>query len=279
MLEYERLESGDPQQCRMLFLARQLDDDTAAPCGRCDVCAGPWYPAPGTGSGVASTGKGSAAEQVSALLERVGVPVAPRAQWPQGLDRLGVTDESGRTPRGNIPVGQRAEEGRALARSSDLGWAGLLRQVLRTDEEGRAVDSEVPDALGRRIVEVLAAWDWEQRPAAVVAIPSLTRPHLVGSLAAGIASVGRLTDLGQLGLAPGAEPLRAGGNSAFRLADLWDRFVVTEDLQRRLEEQDGAPLLLVDDTISSRWTITIAARALRRAGSGPVLPLALALEA
>ncbi|WP_299305063.1 ATP-dependent DNA helicase RecQ [uncultured Brachybacterium sp.] len=279
MLEYERLESGDPQQCRMLFLARQLDDDTAAPCGRCDVCAGPWYPAPGTGSGVASTGKGSAAEQVSALLERVGVPVAPRAQWPQGLDRLGVTDESGRTPRGNIPVSQRAEEGRALARSSDLGWAGLLRLVLRTDEEGRAVDSEVPDALGRRIVEVLAAWDWEQRPAAVVAIPSLTRPHLVGSLAAGIASVGRLTDLGQLGLAPGAEPLRAGGNSAFRLADLWDRFVVTEDLQRRLEEQDGAPLLLVDDTISSRWTITIAARALRRAGSGPVLPLALALEA
>ena len=279
MLEYERLKSGDPQQCRMLFLARQLDDDTAAPCGRCDVCAGPWYPGPGTGSAEVSTGQGSAAEQVSALLERVGVPVAPRAQWPQGLDRLGVTDESGRTPRGNIPAGQRAEEGRALARSSDLGWAGLLRQVLRTDEEGRAVDSEVPDALGRRIVEVLAAWDWEQRPAAVVAIPSLTRPHLVDSLAAGIASVGRLTDLGQLGLAPGAEPLRAGGNSAFRLADLWDRFVVTEELQQRLEEQDGAPLLLVDDTISSRWTITIAARALRRAGSGPVLPLALALEA
>lgn len=279
MLDYERLRSGDPQQCRMLFLARQLDDDTATPCGRCDVCAGPWYPGPGTSSPEASNEEGSAAEQVSALLERVGVPVAPRAQWPQGLDRLDVTDENGRTPRGNIPVGLRAEEGRALARSSDLGWAGLLRQVLRTDEEGRRVDSEVPDALGRRIVEVLAAWDWEQRPAAVVAIPSLTRPHLVGSLAAGIASVGRLADLGQLGLSPGAAPLRAGGNSAFRLADLWDRFVVTEELQQRIEEQDGAPLLLVDDTISSRWTMTIAARALRRAGAGPVLPLALALEA
>ncbi|GAA4526137.1 RecQ family ATP-dependent DNA helicase [Brachybacterium paraconglomeratum] len=284
MLEYERLESGDPQQCRMLFLARQLDDDTATPCGRCDVCAGPWYPAPGsgsagTGSAGASAAQDSAAAQVSALLERVGVPVTPRAQWPQGLDRLGVIDDSGRTPRGNIPATQRAEEGRALARSSDLGWAGLLRQVLRTDEEGRPVDSEVPDALGRRIVEVLAAWDWEQRPAAVVAIPSLTRPHLVSSLAAGIANVGRLADLGQLGLAPGAEPLRAGGNSAFRLADLWDRFVVTEELQQRLEEQEGAPLLLVDDSISSRWTMTVAARALRRAGSGPVLPLALALEA
>ncbi|MGP9582105.1 RecQ family ATP-dependent DNA helicase [Brachybacterium sp. AOP35-5H-19] len=279
MLEYERLRSGDPQQCRMLFLARQLDDDTATPCGRCDICAGPWYPGPGTGSALSSPEQGSAAEQVSALLERVGVPVAPRAQWPQGLDRLGVVDENGRTPRGNIPAGLRAEEGRALARSSDLGWAALLRQVLRTDEEGRPVDSEVPEALGRRIVEVLAAWDWEQRPAAVVAVPSLTRPHLVSSLAAGIASVGRLADLGQLGLAPGAAPLRAGGNSAFRLADLWDRFVVNEELQQQLEAQEGAPLLLVDDTISSRWTMTVAARALRRAGSGPVLPLALALEA
>ena len=45
MLEYEAL-SGGPEQCRMVFLARQLDDETAVPCGRCDVCAGPWYPAP-----------------------------------------------------------------------------------------------------------------------------------------------------------------------------------------------------------------------------------------
>src|SRR5699024_7173825 len=201
MLAYERLQPGDPQQCRMVFLARQLDDDTATPCGRCDVCAGPWYPAPGTRAqgtaGQGAPGQGGpgqdaegqdAAAQVSALLERVGVPIAPRAQWPQGLDRLGVLDENGKTPRGTIPAAQRAEEGRALARTSDLGWAGQLRQVLRTDEDGRPLDSEVPEALGRRIVEVLAAWDWDQRPAAVVAVPSLTRPHLVSSLAGGIAA-------------------------------------------------------------------------------------------
>ncbi|MDN5900776.1 MAG: RecQ family zinc-binding domain-containing protein, partial [Brachybacterium sp.] len=277
MLEYERLQPGDPQQCRMMFLAQQLDDDTATPCGRCDVCAGPWYPAPGAQQG--SGEPDAASQQVSAVLDRVGVPVAPRAQWPQGLDRLGVLGEDGKVPRGNIPAALRAEEGRALARTSDLGWAAVLRQVLRTDDEGRPIDSEVPDVLGRRIIEVLAAWDWQRRPEAVVAIPSLTRPQLVGSLAAGIASVGRLTDLGRLGLAPQAAPLRAGGNSAFRLADLWDRFVVTEELQQSLAQLDGAPLLLVDDTISSRWTMTVAARALRRAGAGPVLPLALALEA
>ena len=30
-------------ECRMAFLQTALDDPTAAPCGRCDVCAGPWY--------------------------------------------------------------------------------------------------------------------------------------------------------------------------------------------------------------------------------------------
>src|SRR5699024_5952661 len=126
---------------------------------------------------------------------------------------------------------------------------------------GRPVDAVVPERIGARIVEVLKDWDWEQRPAAVVAVPSTTRPQLVGSLAAGIASVGRLEGLGHLDLAPGAAPLRSGGNSAFRVADLWERFAVGAELQARLEQLDGAPILLVDDVISSRWTMTVAARA------------------
>src|SRR5690606_40509737 len=41
-------------------------------------------------------------------------PVAPRRQWPTGMSRLGV-DASGK-----IPESLRAEEGRALARFTDL---------------------------------------------------------------------------------------------------------------------------------------------------------------
>lgn len=36
------------------------------------------------------------------------------------------------------------------------------------------------------------------------------------------------------------------------------------------------PVLLVDDVFGSRWTLTEVGRALRRAGSGPVLPFAFA---
>jgi ATP-dependent DNA helicase RecQ len=46
----------------------------------------------------------------------------------------------------------------------------------------------------------------------------------------------------------------------------------------RLAGLGDAPVLLVDDLADTRWTITVAARALRLAGAGPVLPLVLAID-
>ena len=44
-----------------------------------------------------------------------------------------------------------------------------------------------------------------------------------------------------------------------------------------LEPLPGGPVLLVDDMVDSRWTLTVAAWLLRSNGSGEVWPLALAL--
>jgi ATP-dependent DNA helicase RecQ len=91
--------------------------------------------------------------------------------------------------------------------------------------------------------------------------------------------MGRLPYLGELSLAHGGPAGGPGGNSAFRLAAVWDRIVAGDELRRRLAELGSVPVLLVDDLIDSRWTVTVAGRELRRAGAAAVLPFALAVTA
>jgi ATP-dependent DNA helicase RecQ len=248
MLEYETT-----SECRMAFLQRSLDDDTAAPCGRCDNCAGAWYPL-GVGDEASVAARGA--------LDRVGVPIEPRAQWPTGADRLGVP------VKGRIAPGERAAEGRALARLTDLGWGGALRELFAAGAPDQAVPQRVLDGC----VRVLAEWGWADRPVAVVAVPSRSRPQLVDSLARGIARIGRLPYLGELAPVDGGPSGGPGGNSAFRLAGVWGRFSAAH-----LDVPEG-PVLLVDDQADSRWTLTVAARTLREAGAGEVLPFVLALR-
>ena len=111
-----------------------------------------------------------------------------------------------------------------------------------------------------------------ERPVAVVAMPSRARPLLVDSLARGIAEVGRLPYLGALDPVGGGPTGQPGGNSAFRLAGVWERFSADG-----LDVPSGG-VLLVDDQADSRWTLTVAARTLRGAGATEVLPFVLALR-
>ncbi|HEY8588991.1 MAG TPA: DEAD/DEAH box helicase [Naasia sp.] len=259
MLEYERT-----TDCRMAYLQRSLDDATATPCGRCDNCAGAWFP---TGASTA------AAARAFSSLERVGVPIEPRAQWPTGADRLGVP------VRGNIPPAERMLEGRALARLTDITAAGRwCRELLAAGTPDAPASPELIAAC----IRVLADWPWEQRPTTVVSMPSRSRPLLIGSVARGIADAGRLRHLGSLeysGLGPAGEP---GGNSAYRLAAVWDGLVAPTGLiGTPADDPDPVPrgpVLLIDDFADSRWTLTVASRALRLAGAPVVLPFALALR-
>jgi ATP-dependent DNA helicase RecQ len=82
--------------------------------------------------------------------------------------------------------------------------------------------------------------------------------------------------LGSLQLQHGGPAGGRGGNSAYRLAGVWDRLVVGPDLAEALAPLAGRSVLLVDDLVDSRWSVTIAGRALRQAGAGAVLPLVLA---
>ncbi|MER7909859.1 RecQ family ATP-dependent DNA helicase [Streptomyces sp. NPDC096068] len=255
--------------CRMEFLRRQLDDEGAAPCGRCDNCAGAWADA----SVSQETLTGATRE-----LDRPGVEVEPRRMWPTGMPALGIE------LKGRIPAGEQCSTGRALGRLSDIGWGNRLRPLLAE----HAPDGPVPDDVLKAAVAVLADWarspggwapdvrDASARPVGVVAVPSLARPQLVGSLARGIADIGRLPYLGTLTHTgpDGAHAVRRS-NSAQRLRALSGAFSVSGELSGALAAAPG-PVLLVDDFTDSGWTLAVAARLLRRAGAAQVLPLVLA---
>ncbi|WP_237220617.1 RecQ family ATP-dependent DNA helicase [Rothia nasimurium] len=254
--------------CRMVFLARELDDTSASPCGRCDVCAGPWYP---TGFDASAT------QTANQTLARVGVAIEPRGMWPTGLDRLapGATHEgTGKPLRGKIAVDERADEGRALARLTDLGWGNRLREIFAPGPQGQVLDGPVPADLGRASLQVLAEWGWDERPVALIGLPSPVRPQLASSLARGIAAAGRLVDLGDLEVIK--EPTHFGGNSVFRCAGVLGAYQLPPQARDYLATHPG-PVLLVTDLIDSRWSSTVTARALRQAGATAVLPYALAL--
>lgn len=251
MIAYERGAS-----CRMELLQQELDDPTATPCGRCDVCAGPWYP---------TEVNGAAAAQASSRLESSGVPIEPRGQWPTGADRRGVP------VKGRIAVTERAETGRVIARLTDLGWGGTLRELFAAG----APDQDLPAALIPAILATLRDWPWEERPVGVVAMPSLSRPRLITSTAALIAERGKLPLLGTLDFDLARPAAGPGGNSAFRLASVWDRWSVSPELAATVSRAPG-PLLLVDDLVDSRWSLTVASRTVKLAGAPAVLPFALA---
>jgi ATP-dependent DNA helicase RecQ len=59
-------------------------------------------------------------------------------------------------------------------------------------------------------------------------------------------------------------------NSHQQFANVWGAFAVEGDLPA------GEPLLLVDDLVDSRWTLTVVGAALLEVGSGPVSPFVLA---
>ncbi|MET7767338.1 DEAD/DEAH box helicase [Nocardia sp. NPDC005366] len=239
--------------CRMNFLRRQLDDpglpalDAETPgCGRCDNC---------TGTRLDATVDAAALASTRARLDRPGLDLAPRKQWPTGLGKLGIPLS------GKITGG--ADTGRALGRLTDLGWGQRLRSLLD------APDDPIPDSVFDACVTVLREWKWTTRPVAVLALESPTHPVLTATLAARLAEVGRLRDLGTVPTRPGRPPVSAA-NSAHRVAALFDSWEVPD-----LTAIDG-PILLVDALTDTGWTLTLAAHALRTAGADAVLPFALA---
>jgi len=238
MQEYVNLESG-----HMEFLIRALD-------GEPGVIQPPRLPP------LPTTVSVDLVREAVAFLRRTSLPIEPRKQWPPGgLPHFDV--------RGNIAPKLRAEQGRCLCVWGDAGWGELVRQ-------GKYRDRHFSDDLVTACVGLVATWNPDPRPTWVTCIPSLRHPNLVPDLARRLAKALGLPFHAVLEKTAERPAQKTMANSSQQAHNLDGSLDIRQALP-------SGPVLLVDDMVDSRWTLTVAAWLLRRHGSGPVWPLALAL--
>lgn len=228
--------------CLMQFLQQALDDPDPRPCGRCSVCTGE-LPHPGAAPTAEAT------TTAVTYLRGVDVVIEPRKLWPKG-----VPGRSGKIAG--------CGAGRALAFADDAAWGALLPPV-------HGGDAEIGDELAAGVVEVLRRWSrqWE-RPVCVVPVPSRRRPRLVRSLAEHLATVGRLPLIDALEAVGPPPPTDV--SSGARAAALAGSLRLVDGVRL-----PTGPALLVDDTLRTGWTVTVAGALLHDAGATVALPLVL----
>ena len=248
--ELDRMrEFVDSTSCLMEFVARELDDPEARPCGRCAFCAGEVVP---------TSADAALVREAVSFLKRAFRTIEPRKRWPTGV----IPERSG-----SIGEEIRNAEGRTLCVYGDAGWG-------RAVAEGKYRSGRFSDELVRASTELIRErWAPDPAPVWVTAVPSLRHPDLVPDLASRLAARLGIPFRTALEKVHETAEQKTMQNSAQQAANIATSFSAVET------EVMPGPVLLVDDMVDSRWTLTICGTLLREAGSGVVYPFALASTA
>ncbi|MGI9017155.1 MAG: RecQ family ATP-dependent DNA helicase [Euzebya sp.] len=248
-LEQQVMATYPHADCLMAELRRVLDDPHVSPCGRCARCLGRPLLA-----------IGEPPEALVGIAERyvrgTSLTVEPRKRWPKGPG-AGVTA---------IPDDLQVQPGKVLARWGSTGWGPAISR-------GKYRFGAFGDDLIGALTEVVRRWSPEPEPAWVTWVPSDAHPRLVTDMAREVADRLRLPAVDAVQTARTKEPQKSRENSVQQFMNVDGAFRIAPGAVY------PGPVLLIDDVIDSRWTMTVIGAALRAAGSGPVHPLALAVAA
>lgn len=190
-----------------------------------------------------------------AFLRRTSLPIEPRLQWPPGgMPQYRVS--------GRISGNLQAQSGKALCIWGDAGWGGLVRQ-------GKYRDSHFADDLVAACVKMIHEWNPQSAPTWVTCVPSLRHPDLVPNFAQRLAVALGLPFHAVLEKTDNRPEQKTMANSTQQARN------IDGSLALNGQPVPQGPVLLIDDMVDSRWTLTVSAWLLRRGGSGEVWPIAL----
>ena len=237
----------DSETCLMAYLRDALDDPESEDCGQCAVCLGSPIVPEAVNKGLTILAK--------QFLRHAELPIVRKIQVASGAFlHYGF--------RGNLPAELRAEEGRVLSRWGDSGWGEWVKE----DKQGGRFRDELVEAVAQMYED---RWRLIPQPQWVTCVPSIKHPLLVPGFAQRLAARLRLPFVDVIHKVRDNEPQRNQQNRFHQCSNLDGAFQVTDGIPQ-------TPVLLADDIIDSGWTLTVLAALLRRAGSGPVYPVALA---
>jgi ATP-dependent DNA helicase RecQ len=194
-------------------------------------------------------------EEAISFLRKTSLSIEPRKKWPDGgLPRYGV--------KGNIASAYRAQPGKALCVWGDAGWGGLVRH-------GKYHEGRFSDGLVKACVKMIRHWNPQPAPEWVTCIPSLRHPDLVPDFAKRLAGALRLPFHGVLVRTDERPEQKTMANSIQQARNVDGSFGWNG------QPIPHGPVLLIDDMVDSRWTLTVSAWLLRANGSGEVWPMVL----
>ncbi|MCY2971704.1 MAG: RecQ family ATP-dependent DNA helicase [Planctomycetota bacterium] len=181
----------------------------------------------------------------------------PRKKWPnEGMQAYRL--------KGLIKAEHRAEIGRSLCYYNDDGWGKLV-------QEGKYKTNNFSDPLVDACIEMIKKWDPKPFPTWVTCLPSLRNPTLVPDFAKKLARALNLPFVMAITKTMERPPQKEMANSVKQARNIDGSLDV-----KNLPFNNG-PVFLIDDTVDSKWTFTVASWILRNNGSGQVWPLALAI--
>ncbi|HJX89682.1 MAG TPA: RecQ family ATP-dependent DNA helicase [Pyrinomonadaceae bacterium] len=237
MQEYVRLRSG-----HMEFLIQALD-------GNIENITQPNLPE------LSATPNPSVVRDAIQFLRRSSLTIEPRLTWPAGGMPIYAV-------KGKIASSHLASSGKVLCVWRDAGWGELVRKGKYS--VGR-FDEDLVEACERLIREWNPPVEW------ITCIPSLRHPNLVPDFTQRLAARLRLPFEGVLVKTDDRPEQKTMANSIQQARNIDGALAITK------KPMSNSSVLLVDDMVDSRWTITVASWLLRSNGSGEVFPIALAL--
>lgn len=229
--------------CYSKYIVNALDDFSAKPCGCCEKCLGkPILPQE---TSLASK------ERAASYIDKLIMSIEPRKKWA-------LTDYTSATKIEFIN-----KDGICLSRYGEAGYGELVKRDKYSGEE------RFCDELVGKSAELLLPIIKENNIKHITCVPSL-RSQIVKDFANRLAESCKITFVELLGKIP-AFPQKKMENNAYQCANAYASFFVKEDAKDIPEK-----IILVDDIVDSRWTLTVCGYKLGEVGVSEVYPFALA---